>query len=169
MEKVKYNKFIQELMEILPGGVFLTVSTGKQLNTMTIGWGNIGYIWGKPIFMVAVRDSRYTYSLIEKTDEFTVSIPFNGTMKDELKYCGSKSGRNFDKFKECNLTTISGQKVDTPVIEGCKLHYECKIKFKQKMDENNLGTDFIGKWYPEKDYHTLYFGEIVSCYIDERF
>lgn len=168
MKEIAYNKFIKEVTDILPKGAFLTVKSGNELNTMTIGWGTIGYIWGKPFFVVAVRDSRYTFNLIENSKEFTVSIPFDGKLKDELNFCGTKSGKDYDKFKECNLNLISGQKVETPVIEGCRLHYECKIKFKQPMNRDLLDNEFDVKWYPKRDYHTLYYGEIVSTYIDER-
>lgn len=168
MQDVKYNDYLKEATKILPSGAFLTVKSGNKVNTMTIGWGTIGFIWGKPIFMVAVRDSRYTFNLIEESDQFTVSIPFDRAMKEELIFCGTKSGRDYDKFKECNLTAVPGMKVDTPVIGGCKLHYECLIRFKQAMDPNKLAPSFDEKWYPENDYHTLYFGEIVASYIDEQ-
>ncbi|GAB6099343.1 flavin reductase [Halanaerocella petrolearia] len=167
MKEVSYDEYMQEATQALSNGAFLTVKTNDEVNTMTIGWGSIGYIWGQPVFMVMVRDSRYTYQLIEETDEFTVSIPLNGGMQEELKFCGSKSGRDYDKFAECDLTALDGKEVATPVIEGCELHYECKIKFKQPMDESNLEESVNSKWYSEEGYHTLYFGEIVSCYLDE--
>lgn len=78
---------------------------------MTIGWGNVGIVWGKPIFMVAVRYSRYTYDLIEKAKDFTVSIPLKNNLKKELTYCGTYSGKDVDKFKECNLKLKKGRKV----------------------------------------------------------
>ncbi|ACL69880.1 flavin reductase family protein [Halothermothrix orenii] len=166
MKKVEYNDYIKEMTEALPRGAFLTVKSGDKVNTMTIGWGNIGYIWGKPVFMVLVRDSRYTYQLIENSKEFTVSIPFKG-MKEELSFCGTKSGRDFDKFKECNLKKLTPDHVSTPFIGGCDLHYECKIMFKQRMNPENLDGNLDKKWYPHKDYHTLYFGEILGCYFDK--
>ena len=76
--------------------------------------------------MVPVRKSRYTHGLIEKSGEFTVSVPLNKDLKDALMFCGTKSGRDYDKFKECNLTPIPGKEIDTPVIGECQLHYECK-------------------------------------------
>ncbi len=164
MEKVDYKQYAKEFMEVLPKGVFLTVKVEDEVNTMTIGWANLGYIWGKPVLMVMVRESRYTYQLLEKTDEFTVSIPLNGGMKEELSFCGSNSGRDHDKFKECDLTSVTGQNVDTPLIEECDLHYECKIKFKQEMREKGLKEEINSNWYSDNDYHTLYFGEIVGCY-----
>ncbi|TDX59323.1 flavin reductase family protein [Orenia marismortui] len=167
MKEIAYDEYIKEATQALSKGAFLTVKSGDKLNTMTIGWGSIGYIWGKPIFMVMVRDSRYTYELIENSDEFTVSIPFKGKFKEELKFCGTKSGRDYDKFSECKLSIQSGQEVDTPIIKGCDLHYECKIKFRQIMDPDNLNKQYDQKWYPQKDYHTLYFGEIVGAYLEE--
>lgn len=167
MKKVDYNQYLKEATEALSKGAFLTVKAGKELNTMTIGWGNIGYIWGKPMMMVMVRESRHTFNLIEKTDEFTVSFSFDDTMKDELSFCGSHSGCNYNKFEKCNLQTISGQEVNTPVIEGCDLHYECKISYKQKMNQNNFDNEFDQKWYKDPDYHTFYYGEIVASYLTE--
>ena len=168
MKKVSYNQYAKEATEGLAQGSFLTVKSEDEVNTMTIGWGSIGYIWGKPVLMVMVRESRYTYELIENTDEFTVSIPFDGKMKEELSFCGSKSGRDYDKFAECDLITVAGTEVDTPVIKGCDLHYECKIKFKQVMDEDMLEAGYKDKWYSNGNYHTLYYGEIVASYIDEE-
>ena len=69
-----------------------------------------------------------------------------------------------DKFKEWNLQTSKGQKVVTPIIKMPGLHYECKIVFKSAMDPAYLNKDYDKALYPEKDYHTLYFGEIVDCY-----
>ncbi|ADL13398.1 flavin reductase family protein [Acetohalobium arabaticum] len=167
MQEVEYNQYLTEALDAISKGAFLTVKAGGELNTMTIGWANVGYIWGKPFFTVLVRHSRHTFELIEKTDEFTVSIPLESDMREELNFCGTKSGRNYDKFIECSLTALSGQVVETPVIGGCDLHYECKIKFTQVMDEDNLDADYQAEWYPEDDYHTLYFGEIVKSYLTE--
>lgn len=165
IQEVKYNQYLREFFNSLPSGVFLTAKSGELLNTMTIGWGCTGIMWGKPILMVMVRSSRYTYQLIEKSSNFTVSIPFHDRMAKELDFCGSMSGRDHNKFNECKLSAIPGKTVDTPVIGGCDLFYECKICYKQPMDESKLITDFKKKWYPEQDYHTLYYGEILSCYI----
>ncbi|AGB40341.1 conserved protein of DIM6/NTAB family [Halobacteroides halobius DSM 5150] len=168
MKEVSYDQYMQEATEALAKGAFLTVQANDEVNTMTIGWGSIGYIWGQPVFMVMVRGSRYTYQLIENSDEFTVSIPLQGKMKEELSFCGSKSGRDYDKFAECDLTALEGKEVDTPVIDGCDLHYECKIKFKQPMDKENLDQVVDEEWYAQEGYHTLYFGEIVTCYTDNE-
>lgn len=167
VKNVKYNQYLTELMEQLPKGAFLTVQDGEKLNTMTIGWGNVGYIWQKPIFMVAVRYSRYTYQLLEKSKEFTVSIPLKTDLKKALAFCGTKSGRDVDKFKECGLTAQRGQVLKTPVIGQCELHYECKVVYQQAMEPALVSPSIQQNCYPQGDFHVLYFGEIVACYLKE--
>ncbi len=152
----------EKAMAIIKKGAFLTVRSGDRLNTMTIGWATIGFCWRKPVFMVAVRDSRHTYTLIEDTDNFTVSVP-TGNMKDAIMYCGTKSGRDGDKFQALGLQTATAQTVESPIIDTTGIHFECRIVFKSAMDPSNLASDF-DRLYPEKDYHTLYFGEITACY-----
>ncbi|MGM0411326.1 MAG: flavin reductase family protein [Bacillota bacterium] len=164
MKVIKYNKYFTEVTEALSSnGAFLTVKVDDKVNTMTIGWANIGYIWSKPIVMVAVRKSRYTYNLIEKSNDFTVSVPFVGKMVEELKFCGSKSGRNYDKFSELDMQIINGQKVNSPLIKGCDIHYECQIVYKQDMKGDKLIDSYKKNHYKNEDYHTLYFGEILNC------
>lgn len=149
-------------------GAFLTVKDKDgKVNTMTIGWGNIGYAWGKPIFTVMVRKSRYTYELLENAEDFTVSVPLDDTMKDAIGFCGSKSGRDYDKFKESNITMLESNEINSPAIKNCGMVYECKIVYKQPMDPQLLDVELKNKWYTSDDYHTLYYGEIVSCYCNK--
>lgn len=163
MKATPYLQQCEAMMKQLTKGAFLTVRADGQVNTMTIGWATIGFIWRKEVFMVAVRDSRHTFSLIEKSDNFTVSIPMDGTFKKEVMFCGTKSGRDYDKFDECGLKQKKSVHVDSPIIDIPGIHYECKIIFKTPMDPALLDPD-LESLYPEKDYHTLYFGEILSCY-----
>lgn len=168
INKIKFNEYSTEALEQLRKGAFLTVKDENEVNTMTIGWGSISVVWNKPIFMVAVRYSRHTYNLIEKAKEFTVSIPLNNDLKKELAYCGSKSGRDVNKFEECNLTLLEGQKISTPVIEECELHYECKVVYQQAMEPATLDEGLKNRFYSNNDYHVLYFGEIVDSYLIEK-
>lgn len=163
---VTYNEYAGKLIESIGKGAFLTTAHDGKTNTMTIGWGSIGFIWGKPIFTVLVRPSRYTHKLIEPSGEFTVSLPFED-LKEALGLCGSKSGRDLDKIKAAGLALKAGQKVATPVI-GCKgLHYECRVVYKQNMDPLPLDGEYKGRCYPQGDYHTVYYGEILASYITE--
>ncbi len=161
---VKYNEYLKELTEQLPKGAFLTVKSGDKLNTMTIGWGTVGVIWGKPMFVVLVRYSRYTHQLLETAEEFTVSIPVHKDLKKELAFCGTKSGRDYDKFKELNLTAEPGKVVQTPIVGECDLHYECKIVYRQTMEPALLDKNIKETSYAQNDYHVIYYGEILACY-----
>ena len=164
--KVNFTEHLESGMEFLhTQGAFLTVKSGDKVNTMTISWGNIGFEWNRPIFTVLVRKSRYTYDLIEKSDNFTVSIPLSVDLKNALAICGSKSGRDIDKFKVCNLTLEKSKMVNTPIIGDCELHYECKIIFKQEMNPEMLSKEIVESSYKTGDYHTLYYGEIVETYM----
>jgi flavin reductase (DIM6/NTAB) family NADH-FMN oxidoreductase RutF len=163
MDKRPYLENADEVMEQISKGAFLTVKAGEKVNTMTIGWATIGFIWKREVFMVAVRNSRHTFQLLEQTDNFTVSIPINSAFKDAVMFCGTKSGKDYDKFKECNLKQRAARHVDSPLVDIPGIHYECRIVYKTAMDSALLDPK-LEKLYPQKDYHTLYFGEILDCY-----
>lgn len=167
IRRVDYNEYSREALEQLKKGAFLTVRDKDNTNTMTIGWGNIGFIWGKPIFIVMVRYSRHTYKLIESSKEFTISIPLKKNLKKELAYCGTYSGRDVDKFKECNLNLVDSQNISTPIIGECELQYECKVVYQQAMEPGTLDEEIKNKNYSNGDYHIMYFGEILDSYILE--
>ena len=165
MKKVDYMAVAEKVIAQIREGAFLTVKAGKAFNTMTIGWALIGYAWQKPILMVLVRTSRHTFGFIEKAADFTVTVPTTD-MRDALMFCGTKSGKNVDKYKACNLELASAKKVVSPIIKTPAIQFECKILLKTPMDPKSLDKDCAGL-YPAKDYHTLYFGEIVECYETE--
>lgn len=163
MEERNYLEQTDKLIERIKKGAFLTVKADGKINTMTIGWATIGYIWQKPVLMIAVRDSRYTFTLLEKTGNFTVSIPAGDEYNKAITFCGTKSGRDFNKFKQCNLQSKPARYTGSPIIDIPGIHYECKIIYKSAMDNAFLDGD-IEKLYPNKDYHKFYFGEILACY-----
>ena len=164
--------YSNEVLKKMKPGNFLTTKYKNKINTMIIGWGGINIEWGKPIFFVLVRDSRATYDLIENSNEFTISVPLDGNLNKAIGVCGTKSLREIDKFKTCNLTPVKGRVIDTPIIGEAKLHYECKVIYKQTLDESKLPKDVIDKYYQPgsrtNTIHTVYYGEIVDQYLYER-
>jgi flavin reductase (DIM6/NTAB) family NADH-FMN oxidoreductase RutF len=149
-------------------GCLLVAGDGKENNVMTIGWGLVGMLWGKPTFCVLVRKSRHTHQFLEKYGEFTVNVPRKG-IQDAVELCGKKSGRDLDKFKEAGLTRIPSLKVKAPCIEECGICYECRVMWKTEVDErvSKLPWNVKGKFYLKGDLHTIYFGEIVAARADE--
>jgi flavin reductase (DIM6/NTAB) family NADH-FMN oxidoreductase RutF len=162
MKPVNALDIVPAVMQQLPRGAFLTVAAERQRNVMTIGWALVGILWQKPVLMVAVRTSRHTFGLIEAAESFTVSVPTTD-MTTALDFCGTRSGRAVDKFTECKLTTGKAKIVSSPVLAIPGYHYECRRLYKSALDPKLMARD-LDYLYPKKDYHTLYFGEIVACY-----
>jgi len=162
MKDVDYMNVADDALKRIRKGAFLTVKSGDALNTMAIGWATFGVVWQKPIMMVAVRLSRHTFGIIETAEDFTVTIPLADMSK--VAFCGSKSGRDVDKFMACDLEIADSRHVVSPIIKTTGRHYECKIVYKSAMDPVHLDKDYDTSIYPQKDYHTLYFGEILASY-----
>lgn len=166
MKEVNYIEVSQKIQKQLPQGAFLNVrDKDGNTNTMTIAWGNLGFMWMKPIFAVMVRSSRHTCKLMENAEDFTVSFPIWGQLIKELNFCGTKSGRDFDKFKELNLKHTNGKKVKSPILEDCDINIECKIVYKQALDPQFMNEEVEKIYGIEQDYHVLYYGEIVTCLV----
>lgn len=168
MHHVDYMAIADKAMNQIRKGAFLTVQNGDEHNVMTIGWASLGYMWGRPIMTVLVRKSRHTFGIIERATEFTISVPMVD-MSKVLEFCGSESGRKHDKIKECGLKIFPGEKTRTPIINLPGIHFECKIVYKSPIDPSQLDESYKNL-YPNKDYHTMYFGEILYCYstVDEK-
>lgn len=148
-------------------GLLLVSADGDgRPNAMTIGWGLIGTIWRRPFFLVAVRPSRYTYGLIEESGEFTVCLPARG-MEEVLDFCGCRSGRDVDKFRELGLTAVKGFEVEIPYIAECPVHYECRVAYKTTVEPGTLEEELERDCYPAGNYHTIYFGRILEVYAEE--
>ncbi len=162
---LRYNELSKEMFDQLRIGTFLTTKYKDKVNTMTIAWGGINYVWNKPVFVAYVRYSRDTYNMMEKGQEYTISVPMNNRLKRELSFCGTKSGRDYDKINECGLHTLPGRKIDTPIIKECELHFECKIIYKQAMEPGMIQDSIKERYYSNNDYHVIYYGEIVDSYM----
>lgn len=166
MKEIKYNEYAQEVLEALTKGAFLSVTDEGMDNTMTIGWGSVGYIWRKPVFMVMVRYSRHTYGMLDRAEEFTVSIPFGDKLKKELAFCGTKSGRDVNKFESCGIKPLRANTVNAPLIPGCHIHYECRVVYKQVLDPKALVSNMSDQFYKDDDVHVLFYGEIIGTYLE---
>ena len=164
-DKVDTFKYVREMNELLrKDGIFLvTERKDKKPNAMTIGWGFLGTMWGKPVCIVAVRHSRHTFKLMEEAKSWTVCLPAKG-MEAALDFCGTKSGRDYDKFKECKLTAKKGIEVDSPYIDECPVHIECTTVFKTDMKPGQLEAGIEKEMYKTKDFHMLYMGEVKGVY-----
>jgi flavin reductase (DIM6/NTAB) family NADH-FMN oxidoreductase RutF len=159
-----YKNYVGETIKAFDEERVLLVSRGEKglLNVMAIGWGAIGIVWRKPVFMVLVRPSRYTYKFMEEAGEFTVNI-VPPELKKVVQHCGTVSGRDHDKFKEKQLTTLPSKKVKAPIIKECILHFECRVIYKNDLNPSELDESIIPALYAKGDFHRIYIGEILAC------
>ena len=167
-KEVDTFKYVTETNKLMRKEGILLVAEGKEKkpNTMTIGWGFLGTMWSKPVFVVAVRHSRHTFKLMEGSDSFTVCLP-SSDMSEALEVCGTKSGRDMDKFAKFGFTAEKGKKVAAPYIKECPVHFECKIIYKDDLAPGILPKELEANVYPSKNMHMLYYGEIMGTYAVE--
>lgn len=142
--------------------MLISAGTVKKWNTMTASWGGVGVIWGKPSATCYIRESRYTKEFVDSSEYFTLTFLKDGC-RDVLNRLGTKSGREIDKMHDSGLTPVfvDGQ----PAFEEASLVLVCRKRCKSAIaPENILQEETLDKWYGDKDYHTMYIGEIVAAY-----
>lgn len=145
--------------------MLITAGDKENFNTMTASWGGVGIMWGKPVATAYIRPQRYTFEFIEKGDYYTQSF-FEEEYRDALKFCGSKSGRDYDKVKETGLTPVIDDETGAVYFKEAKVVFICKKMYSQFLKEASALTEEVTKWY-KGDYHKMYMSEIVSVLVKE--
>jgi flavin reductase (DIM6/NTAB) family NADH-FMN oxidoreductase RutF len=143
----------------------LTAGTKDAYNSMTIGWGGMGTLWGKPVVTVYVKPSRYTYKFLNDNEYFTVSF-YSEEYRKALAVMGSKSGRDCDKVKEAGLTPKFLEKSTT--FEQADVTILCKKVYYDDMIMERFPSD-AQKFYDkernegrEQYPHRMYIGEVIE-------
>lgn len=149
---------------------WMLVTAGNQergYNTMTASWGHLGSIWGHggglPTAVVYLRPQRYTKEFVDREELFTITV-FPEEYKKALGYLGSHSGRDGDKVAVAGLT---------PVFEGdytyfaeAKLTLVCRKLYRGIIQpEGFMDQSFIEEYYPNRDFHDFYIGEIIKALV----
>ncbi len=138
----------------------VTAGTMQNHNTMTIGWGGLGCLWGKRVATIYVRPNRYTYEFVEHEDYFTVSF-FPEDYRDALKLLGQKSGRDCDKITQAGLHPVPiGESV---TFREARLTLLCRKLYHQDMDASAIDPQCLKTYYaPDNPLHRMYVGEILE-------
>lgn len=145
--------------------MLITAEKDNKANTMTASWGGFGVMWGKNVAYIVIRPQRYTKEFIDNSDIFSLTF-LDKSFKKELSYIGSTSGRDEDKISTAGLTIEHSE--NTPYFGEGNLVIICKKLYAQGFNPDCFITDGLSdKWYPEKDYHTLYISEISKILIKE--
>ena len=166
--EMHFTEHFDRFCSALPSGLLLvSLDEDGRPNAMTIGWATLGIIWRRPICAVLVRPSRYTYGCMEATGDFTVNVPTE-ELANEVALCGSKSGRDLDKFAECGFTATESSHVKSPGIAECVITYECSVVQKNDVVPEHFIPDIDDSFYASGDYHRVYFGEIKAAWAAEE-
>ncbi len=174
--------YAETIMKQLQKGVTITAGSGEKANPMSISWGTLGIEWGKPIFITFVRTGRHTRTLLDEKGEFTVNIPMPkaeaeaAAVRNIVRVCGTKSGREINKIKELGLTAVESDLVAAPGIKELPLTLECRVLHRQLQDKDAMAPAALAH-YPQdagsdnpgnnRDFHVAYYGEILKAYIIE--
>ena len=121
--------------------------TGKA-NVITLAWSMPVSI-SPPMVAISIAPKRHSHQLIQETKEFVVNVPTMDIVKETL-FCGRRSGRIHDKFKEARLTPLPAKMVQPPVIKECVAHLECKLH--QQITTGD---------------HTVFVGRVLTAYANE--
>ena len=122
----------------------------ENYNMLTIAW--TGTICSEPpMAYVSIRPERHSYEIVKRTGEFVINLT-NEALAEATDWCGVRSGRNFDKFKECGLTPEKSAMVAAPSIAEAPISIECRVK--QIIP---LGS------------HDMFIGEVVNVAVDEQY
>lgn len=134
-----------------------------DFNMMTVSWGTFGILWNRPIATVFVRPQRHTYKFMESHDLFSVCIFDDEKYRNILSLCGSKSGKNIDKMHLPGLTPrFDG---GGPVIfNEAHTAVVCRKLYVDDIDPKLFLLPELESYYPGKDYHRFYIGEIIRAY-----
>jgi flavin reductase (DIM6/NTAB) family NADH-FMN oxidoreductase RutF len=141
--------------------------TGK-FNTMTISWGSLGTVWDKPFAQVFVRPTRYTFEFMNTYDSFTL-CGFEKSHKSALDLIGSKSGREGNKIADAGLTPSKAATVKSPIFKEAELVLECRKMYWQDLDPTQFLFPELQRKYPKKDYHRVFYGEVLEVFGKEDF
>ncbi len=143
----------------------LTAGTLDSYNTMTASWGSMGVIWGSPAVTAVVRTSRHTLPYMEDNATFTISV-FDESYRKALQFCGTHSGRDYDKAKETGLTPVELD--GTTAFAEAKLVMVCEKVYTQMMEETGfVDSALYERWYEKDPMHKMFIGHVKAVYVQE--
>ncbi len=165
-KEIAPEEFNESVFKVIGKDWLLLAGTvdGKT-NAMTASWGGMGIMWGKPVAYVFIRPQRYTKEFVDNSQGMTISV-FGEDKRKMLSYFGTVSGRDEDKIAKSGLTKVedNGQ----VYFDEARVAMVCRKLYAQELkQECFVDKDSDAKWYPDKDYHTMYVMEIEKLLIKE--
>ena len=147
----------------------VAAGTKDDFNELTVSWGALGDAWwdNMPIAIILVSATRYTHKYLEENETFSINV-FPPSYRRQLAYIGSHSGRDEDKVAATGLKTDFSEN-GTPLFSEARLIIECRKVYAHDLDSSKFSESLAGN-YAQKKFegvvpHTVYFGEIINCWI----
>lgn len=144
----------------------LLVGGRERPNPMTVSWGALGTLWMKPVATVYVRPTRHTFGLLAEHPEFTLNFMPHERRK-AMELCGSKSGRDLDKWAAAGLAPEPSEAVAVPRVAGSRLSLECRVLGTFDFDPARFVDPSVDDLYPAKDYHRVFLGHVVAAWVSD--
>ncbi|MDP2872818.1 MAG: flavin reductase family protein [Bacillota bacterium] len=133
------------LLSPVPAVLVTCRADGRRPNIISLAW--VGTMCSEPpVVAIGVRPSRHSYALILKSGEFVVNMP-SVDQAPLVDFCGTRSGREVDKFAALGLDVLPGAVVGAPLIADCPVNLECRV-----IKRTELGS------------HDVFFGEVVAAH-----
>lgn len=133
----------------MPAAV-ISVGVGEDANLITLAY--VGKVCLKPpIIAIGINTTRHSFKLIEEHHEFVINYPMIDQLKD-MDFCGTRSGRDVNKWEQLGLTKEKGKFVQVPLVKEFPWNMECKV-----VNRLELGS------------HVCFFGEVVAVHCDQKY
>lgn len=134
----------------LPAVLVSVADKAGNSNLFTVAWAGT-ICTNPPMVSISVRPERYSYGMIEETGEFVINLT-NEALTYATDYCGVRSGREIDKWKETGLTPVPGEKTQVPMVAESPVNIECRV-----VEKKELGS------------HHMFLAEVLAVHADEAY
>lgn len=154
------DKQSAELMSKLQStGIFVTCGKSTP-NIMVTHLGTVGKLWGRNVFMLPIRSSKYSYQIVTQTKSFALNVPARD-MRTEISLCDTISGFKCNKFETLGLHPKRAKSIEAYILGECGLIAECKVI--ATIPPESIST-LVPDLFDTSRAHTLFVGEIVNAY-----
>ncbi|MCL2751883.1 MAG: flavin reductase family protein [Firmicutes bacterium] len=158
-----FEKYLTETVTTMNKKGAFVGSGESPPDLMYIGGCLMGWFWNRPVLIVPVRKSRRIYGVIERSKQFSVSVPRKDLSKVLIE-CAEAGDRYVNQFEHLHLHPRACRKIGGYIVGDCGLHYECRVIYTADMDKELVLSEIKADWYANDDYHSLFYGEIATVY-----
>jgi flavin reductase (DIM6/NTAB) family NADH-FMN oxidoreductase RutF len=140
--------------------VLVSVTHESKESIITLSWTGT-CCSDPPIVSISVRPERYSYQILQDSKEFVINFP-TISLINQVKICGTKSGRDIDKWNECNFTKVKSKEVIAPAIAECPVNIECRVEQVLKLGTHDLFIARVVASHIDNDWKTNGYSDVLT-------